>query len=149
MAFSSQFCIHEYFNTERHRDIASYKNLQSRPSMHGDTAHAGPFVDRLFVIAHGHVPLIAWSTGPVRSIAIWTAGPVQSANQRLPYCFAWDGGGYSVAWVRNYHLKIRSFKNQFVRIFRLSYRMGGEAISTGFFQGSSKCIEYNSAAKRY
>ena len=39
-------------------------------------------------------------------------------------------------------------KNLFVRIFRQSYRTGSEAISTGFFQGSSKCVEYNSAAKR-
>ena len=87
MAFSSQFCMHEYFNAERPRDIASYKNLppriiqfQSRPSAHGDTAHACPFVGRSFGIAHGHMPLIAWSTGPVRSTAIWIAGPVQSTN---------------------------------------------------------------------
>ena len=50
LAFSSQLWMHEYYNAERPRDIASYKNLhphiiqfQSRLSARGDTAHAGPF----------------------------------------------------------------------------------------------------------
>ena len=32
-------------------------------------------------------------------------------------------------------------KNLFIRIFRQPYRTGSEAISTGFFQDFSKCVE--------
>ena len=54
----------------------------------------------------------------------------------------------------NYHLNILGHyihltKNRFVRIFHQSYRVGGEAISTGFLQGSSKCVNIIVQPKGY